>query len=71
MKFASISTDFLLTGILTEIRKEIKIMYPDHSGKKKCMASANYPNPQIKNFKTDTTYIQVSYSLIHEILRQH
>lgn len=45
-------------------------MYPDHSGKK-CMASANYPNPQIKDFKTDTTDVQIFYSLIHEILKQH
>jgi len=66
MKFASISPDFPLIRILTKFKKKTKTkqnMYPDHLGKK-CMASANYHNPQIKDFKTDTTYVQIYYSLI-------
>lgn len=53
-KFENISSDFILTRILTKLKKN-----PDHSGKQ-WLASANYPNPQIKDLKTDTAYIQIS-----------
>lgn len=45
-QFARISSDFLLTRILTNWKN----IYPDHSGKEH-VASANYPNLHVKDFK--------------------
>lgn len=52
-KFENISSGFILTRTLSEKK------HPDHSGKQ-WVASANYPNLQIKDLKTDTTYIQIA-----------
>lgn len=59
-KFENISCDFTLLRIFTKFKKKKKQnRNPDHSGKQ-WVASVNYPNPQIKDLKTDTTYIQIS-----------
>lgn len=58
-KFENISCDFTLLRIFTKLKQKWGPR-PSRKTVSRLVDSANYPNPQIKDLKPDTTYIQIS-----------